>query len=504
MLCGNQSVAAISSFTVAPSFRPISSRIAAFLVPWRVCLVERAAFLRLFIIASFSLAVAFVCVERMDMKRGLRAGRQGESDQALNTAEPPVCRSLPDVAAIAARHRYGLLFPLLPCCSIGMMFCNYCGSPNPDDFVYCSSCGRDRQPAGHAEPKREASPPARPPKNPLTRTNAYLHLWLYWLGAWLLIGLSLWLIQPLLNVKGDAVDTLVRVSGTLSLTVWSWFAWILAGRKVTPRKKDSKPSRFARWSTKSLYTALVIELSVAAIGLLEFALTIFDTCVSIQTGVPVEKTKTPDYSLPVVFLGLWLANGTWKEIVKREPGAAYGRQQKRIRVAVAIGISAVLVVFGISGYSVGRHRNEPLRALQKRVAELRPANDRFKTELSRIRSADVSTLEDYHKNCVELEVLLDAWEPIRKENAALFAEYGRIARDRPAALGIAALLKSVGETDDRIFALMRNEISHSKTLLEQPPRKQEAYYNRYIEPIRAEIAKLVDEEARLLKQAQQR
>jgi hypothetical protein len=503
MLCGNQSVAAISSFTVAPSFRPISSRIAAFLVPWRVCLVERAAFLRLFIIASFSLAVAFVCVERMDMKRGLRAGRQGESDQALNTAEPPVCRSLPDVAAIAARHRYGLLFPLLPCCSIGMMFCNYCGSPNPDDFVYCSSCGRDRKPAGYSEPKREASPPARPPKKPLTRTKAYLHLWLYWLGAWLLIGLSLWLIQSLFNVKGDAVDTLARIAATLSLTVWSWCAWILAGRKVTPRKKDSKPSRFARWSTKSLYTALVIELSVAAIGLLEFALTIFDTCVSIQTGVPVEKTKTPDYSLPIVFLGLWLANGTWKEIVKREPGAAYGRQQKRIRVAVAIGICAVLAVFGISGYSVGRHRNEPVKALQKRVAELRPATDRFKTELSRIRSADVSTVEDYHNNCLKLEALLDGSEPVRKETGAIFDEFGRIARDRPAVLGIAALMRSFGEKEDQVFSLLRDEISHSKKLVEQPPHKQEAYYARYIQPIQADIAKLAEEEGQLLKQAQQ-
>jgi hypothetical protein len=385
-----------------------------------------------------------------------------------------------------------------------MMFCNYCGSPNPDDFVYCSSCGRDRKPAGYSEPKREASPPARPPKEPLTRTKAYLHLWLYWLGGWLLIGLSLWLIQPLFNVKGDAVDTLVRISGTLSLTVWSWLAWILAGRKVTPREKAAAPSssRYARWSTKSLYTALAIGLFGAAIGLLEFALTIFDTCVSIQTGVPVEKTRTPDYSLPVVFLGLWLANGTWKEIVKREPGAAYGRQQKRIRVAVAIGICAVLVVFGLSGYSVGRHRNEPLRALQKRLAELRPPNDRFKTELSRIRSADVSTFEDYHKNCLKVEALLDAWEPVRKENAALFAEYGRIARDRPAALGIAALLKSIGETDDRIFGLMRNEISHSKKLLEQPPHKQETYYKHYIEPIQAEIAKLEQEEVQLLKQAQ--
>jgi len=391
------------------------------------------------------------------------------------------------------------LFPLLPCCSIGMMFCNYCGSPNPDDFVYCSSCGRDRQPAGHAEPKREASPPARPPKNPLTRTNAYLHLWLYWLGAWLLIGLSLWLIQPLFNVKGDAVDTLARIAATLSLTVWSWCAWILAGRKVTPRKKDSKPSRFAQWSTKSLYTARAIGLGAAATGLLGLALTVFLAGVSPDTGVPSETTNTPNYSLMLTFGGLLLANGTWTEILRREPGAAYAKRRRRIWVGVAIGVCAVLLV--VCDAYVGR--TAPVKALQKRVAELRPATERFRTELSRIRSTDEATFEDYHNNCLKLEALLDEWEPVRKETRALFDEYGRIARDRPDAFRVAALVRSVGEKEDQIFSLLRDEISHSKKLVEQPPNKQEAYYARHIQPIQAEITKLAEEEGQLLKQAQQ-
>ena len=45
MLCGSQLVAAIDSFTVAPSFRPIRSRIVVFLLRWRACLAPGAAFL---------------------------------------------------------------------------------------------------------------------------------------------------------------------------------------------------------------------------------------------------------------------------------------------------------------------------------------------------------------------------------------------------------------------------------------------------------------------------
>ena len=38
------------------------------------------------------------------------------------------------------------------------MFCNYCGTKNPDDFRFCSACGRGRA--------AEATAPAAPPPSP--------------------------------------------------------------------------------------------------------------------------------------------------------------------------------------------------------------------------------------------------------------------------------------------------------------------------------------------------
>lgn len=338
-----------------------------------------------------------------------------------------------------------------------------------------------------------------PARKPLSRGRVYLHFWLYWIVAWSLIGISGWLIAPFFSLGEHALATFCRVAIALSLTVWSWCAWVLAGRKVTCRKKDSKPSPpvYAQWSTKSLYTARAIGLGSAAVGLLGLALEVL--AASLGTDLPAKTTNTPDYSFVLVFFGLLLANGTWKEMLRRDPGASRGKRQGRVRAGLAVSICAVLLA--VCGAYLGR--NAPVKALHRRMAELRPANDRFKMELSRIRSADLRTFEDYHKNCLKLEALLDSGEPLRREVSALFAEFGRMARDRPDAQPVAAFVRSIGETDDRIFSLLRDEIAHAKKLVDQPPNKQEAYHKEHIQPIQAEIARLAEQEVQLLRRAQQ-
>lgn len=343
------------------------------------------------------------------------------------------------------------------------MFCNYCGSSNPDDFLFCAHCGRARKIGG-------GTPAGTAPAS-----------------------------APSVDGKRGSV-----IGATLS-----WFG-SLFGRRRSLKDDPSQAARnVARQAAKVkwLYAAYISELLLAGFLL---ALTVFPLVVNVfdpSTHGAGEKGGQAFLGLIALLLS---ARRTWQEILKHESGSSYAKKHRAYNAVLALVLGAAVLTSGILGSQAGSrsYRDAALKALVKRADELQPAHQQFRAELAKIRGADVRTFEDYHNNCLKLEALLDGWEPVRREDAALFAEVtaelARSARDRPDMAEVAVSAKSVHEMDDQIIGLLRSEISHSKKLVEQPPHKQEAYYKHHIEPIQAEIAKLGDQESRLLKQAQQR
>ena len=113
-------------------------------------------------------------------------------------------------------------------------------------------------------------------------------------------------------------------------------------------------------------------------------------------------------------------------------------------------------------------------------------------------------MDDYYRQCLALEELLDEYEPHRRKALAFFESLSREVADNPKLSPTIELVRRIMDIDLQILTALRTEIAKAKDLNRLPHNEQVAFYDREITPIQAEIDRLAIEQLAVLREAQQR
>jgi hypothetical protein len=211
--------------------------------------------------------------------------------------------------------------------------------------------------------------------------------------------------------------------------------------------------------------------------------------------------------IPVIFLGFG-AKRAWASLLVKEPESNSSFKKKHgrfLQVATVFSLLILATGWGL-GLSIGQRveKRQRLERLLSDMGRVAPKNAEFRQRLTALRSAATPTMEDYYKQCLGLEALLDEFEPQRERNMELFKSFTQELAEYPKLRPSIELLGRINQKDAEIILALRREVAQAKELWSLPYYRQSAFYEREILPIQAEIERLATEELAMLREAQQR
>jgi hypothetical protein len=209
----------------------------------------------------------------------------------------------------------------------------------------------------------------------------------------------------------------------------------------------------------------------------------------------------------VMFLGFG-AKRAWASLLEKEPesNSSFKKKHRHFLQVATVCSSLVLVAGWAFGLSIGQ-RVEKRQRIERLLSDLEraaPKNAEFRQRLTALRSAETPTMEDYYKQCLGLDALLDEFEPQRQRIKELFKSVTREMGEYPRLRPSIELFGRINQKDAEIILALRREVAKAKELWSLPYYRQSAFYEREILPIQAEIERLATEELAMLREAQQR
>jgi len=376
------------------------------------------------------------------------------------------------------------------------MFCNHCGSLNPDDAKYCNKCGhavvRPPVPQQPKIPNVESFPPDDQPTQKSVGD----------------IGNEF--SDTYSNMLDDELLHLTEAKESLTDIARDALAAELRKRRPSLRSSEVEssglpsPAALARKGVRGPYIWLTIYL----VGVTSFlAAALFNIGLQSMAGEAERADGTIGRTLFGLIFVLYIARRTWKSLLKQEPETHPGFKQKHRRFQVIAGTCIVVILtsaFSFGMFFVGPRieKNTRLKALVGKLTEQAPKGVQFRQDLLAIRSAETPTMEDYYAQCLALETLLDEAEPHQKESLALLNSVFALIADNEELAPTVELIRRIIELDSQGVDELRREIAAAKELWSLPYGRQEAFYEREIVPIQSEIERLAAEEATLAREAQ--
>jgi hypothetical protein len=257
--------------------------------------------------------------------------------------------------------------------------------------------------------------------------------------------------------------------------------------------------------SRSSYVWLSIDLFLLVVLL---ALGICNLTWKTMAGQHEDAGKSAGQLLiPVIFLGFG-AKRAWASLLEKEPesDSSFKKKHRRFFQVATVCSLLVLATGWAFGLTIGQ-RVEKRQRLEHVLSDLgraAPKNAEFRQRLTALRSAETPTMEDYYRQCLNLEALLDEFEPQRQRNMELFKTVSRETGEYPRLQPTIELLGRINQKDEEIILVLRREVAKAKQLWSLPYYRQSAFYEREILPIQAEIERLATEELAMLREAQQR
>jgi hypothetical protein len=226
------------------------------------------------------------------------------------------------------------------------------------------------------------------------------------------------------------------------------------------------------------------------------------------------KSASPSVLL-IIVLG-FSADRLWKSILRVEPNSdpQFKKKHRKFTLVASGFAGAVLGVSFLGGVLVGGSRakeyarDQEMRSLLRKFDAQKIKNADFRKRMGEIRSVRPSTYEEYYRQCLTLESLLNQSQPDFQHTVVLVSSLSELINRypelrTPKAIATVQFLKDMDDKDTQVLAAVREEISKVKVLAKLPNSQRSAYYNREIQPVLANEQRLAQEEKALVIKAQQ-
>jgi hypothetical protein len=209
----------------------------------------------------------------------------------------------------------------------------------------------------------------------------------------------------------------------------------------------------------------------------------------------------------IIPLAFWfvMALLAWRGIKSREPDSElrFRLRHRRFKTATSIGVVLIVLV----GFALGvwnSHRIKVADAIRKLAADnadLQSKGVEFRHQLSAIRHRDTPTMLDYYNQCMEVEKLLDDYEPNRARASSLIQKMRRtVPSDDQSSAAMFNGMDDLLSLDDKIIRDLRQEVAYSKVLITLPSRQQTQFYSETILPVQKDEDALVAQETKKLEE----
>ena len=386
------------------------------------------------------------------------------------------------------------------------MFCNYCGSPNPDDSRFCSKCGRSVFSSAISKIINAPNPPdetdafQQAKEIKPTTIGGFAATYSHMLDDELLH-----LLEQKETLTPDAriaMDAEIQKRG---LTPDLNSAAEVNSTSKTPSPLDSDTSalpdasrreqlkRKIRWKQVWLWFSVTLLI-----------LTLF--------SAPLQKGEKPRNIAPIalLFIAIWVyrerkrlssVQNVYYALEVALGNSRAERDAKALRVLLSTLAVLLCVVALASGVYISRRaeRGRVVISVEKELQELHVASKQNWERLTEIIQRETPTWDDYVQQKLEVEELLDEADPqlarIEQLHARLREAFGADFDSLPTvdiSLRFSALEKELRQ-------LLRDEIAHAKKLAKLPESQKEDYYDTYIFPIQQEQERLANDQMELLR-----
>lgn len=254
---------------------------------------------------------------------------------------------------------------------------------------------------------------------------------------------------------------------------------------------------------KGPYVALTAKLVTGSVLLLA-AFGLFTA--SIKSRDPDEASVAGWLMAPLVWV-LISAYRTWKSVPKIDREAA---DLKTPRVVTAIAFAFLLAAFAFTASAIAirwelrQAQSKRIRAILADGKSLGPANVQFRSRMSEILQREPKGYSDFQAQCADLEATLNDADPTLSKARNLLDRLDEEYTDYPDALSFVALFKQLSDQDAKVFSYLREEITCSKTLGQMNNSQQARFLELCVAPARAKMSPVLEQEQRLLKEAQQK
>jgi hypothetical protein len=208
--------------------------------------------------------------------------------------------------------------------------------------------------------------------------------------------------------------------------------------------------------------------------------------------------------LGLIFTAIW-ARSSWRHIKESEPDTESHFQKKHQSVERGL-TAAVITLFLIAGFlganvGVRTRRASKFRTLSDQAYALGIRSAPFKKKFVETSNRAVPTFDDYVQRCVDLEGVLNDYEPALEQMHSLLIQVQQGLAEDPEMLARISTMNRVLEKDMEGARLVRKEVEFAKKLPTQSPSDQAQFYRRQIQPIRDQELKVAQEEVDILKAA---
>lgn len=293
-----------------------------------------------------------------------------------------------------------------------------------------------------------------------------------------------------------------------------------SGTMEQPHSLPEKPGESTRkkhtWltgelGTRTKYVLLSLDLAILSIWI---ASTLGNLTWMTLEGRFDEAGRSAGSGGSILFLVLLfvLADRLWKSILRFESESdARFKKKHRKFTAIAASIAGVLlvasVVLGMRIASVYARGGE-MRSLIATFAAEDAKYVEYGKRMSQIRSKRPSTYEEYYRQCLAIESLLNQWQPDYQRKVALVTSMSELVNkhpelNTPKVIAKIQFLKDMDDKDAEIFGAVREEISKVKELAKLPNSRRTSYYNAQIRPVSATEERLAREESAIVAKGRQ-
>jgi hypothetical protein len=254
---------------------------------------------------------------------------------------------------------------------------------------------------------------------------------------------------------------------------------------------------------KGPYIALTAKLVTGSVLVLG-AFGLFTA--SIKSRDPDEASVAGWLMAPLVWVLIW-AYRTWKSVPTIDREAA---DLKRPRVVTAIAFAFLLASFAFTASAIAirwelrQAQSKRIRAILAEGKFLGPANVQFRSRMSEILQREPKGYPEFQAQCADLEATLNDADPTLGKARNLLDRLDEEYTDYPDALSFVALFKQLSDQDAKVFSYLREEITCSKTLGQMNNSQQARFLELCVAPARAKMSPVLEQEQRLLKEAQQK